>query len=131
MEAGSRVKISGVVSRPDLDDTEGLALYFVPPASRSAIGRYLVKVDGSNEEIAIQAENLAACTHVEEVTGDMVTVNGLCYCRAHRLEICGACTYDFRVMNRMRQLGLATTSTSVLSRWTRTRPPETILRYAH
>merc|ERR1719221_2593981 len=34
----------------------------------------------------------------------MLTVNGLCYCASHRMEICGACGYDFRIMNRMRQL---------------------------
>lgn len=31
--------------------------------------------------------------------GEMLKVNGLCYCKDHRLEICGTCGYSFRCQN--------------------------------
>lgn len=109
MEAGTRVEISGLQSRSDLNGCTGVALYYVPPMSNKQ-GRYLVKVDGCDERLGIKLNNLMACTHKEEVDGDKtglgetVTVNGLMYCAAHRSEICGECAFNFRLMNRMRQL---------------------------
>jgi len=105
MEAGTRCRISGLQSRPDLNGLEGEALYL------RGSGRYLVHVDKTDEQLNIKATNLTACQHVEELSaGDLniaeatITVNGLLYCAQHRMEICGACSYNFRVLNLMRQL---------------------------
>jgi hypothetical protein len=105
MEAGTRVEISGLQSRSDLNGCTGVALYYVPPASNKQ-GRYLVTVDGGDERLGIKLDNLIARTHKEEVDkeGETVTVNGLMYCAPHRSEICGECGFNFRLMNRMRQL---------------------------
>lgn len=109
MEANTRVKIDGLKSRTDLNGREGVALYYVPPSSKAATqGRYLVEVDGSDgERLGIKLENLAVRDHSEDhgkKSDDIITVNGLTYCKPHRMEICGECGMDFRLMNRMRQL---------------------------
>lgn len=105
MECGTRVRIAGLTGRTALNGCEGEALYLVPQRER-----YLVKLDGTGEEIGVKSANLTACQHIEERSGDStglgetVTVNGLIYCAEHRMEICGSCSFDFRTMNRMRQL---------------------------
>ena len=99
MQRSTRVEISGLTGRPELNGCKGVALYLVP-----ARERYLIQLDGSGEQIGVKPGNLRACEHVEEKSGDMVTVHGLNYCTEHRREICSLCSYDFRIMNRMSQL---------------------------
>ena len=104
MKAGTRVKIAGVKKRPELNGREGVALYYVPADNAQSQNRYVVKVDGSDDKLRIKLDNLRPCEREEELHEDTVCVNGLVYCEPHRMEICGACSFDFRVMNRMAML---------------------------
>ena len=108
MKAGTRVKVSGLQSRPELNGKQGVAQFYAPTAGKQ--GRYLVTIDGTNEKLGIKLENLKPLVHNEERSGDKdglgetITVNGLMYCAEHRMEICGACCFNFRIGNRMSQL---------------------------
>lgn len=108
MRANTRVKVSGLQSRPELNGKQGVAQYYAPTTGKH--GRYLVTIDGTDENLGIKLENLKPLVHEEERSGDKdglgetITVNGLTYCAEHRMEICGACSFNFRILNRMAQL---------------------------
>lgn len=96
----ARVKVQGLVSRVDLNGKEGVA----EKLDRS--GRYVVVLDGeNNERVLVKYTNLVAMHHEESTYSDMLTVNGLDYCSKHRLEICGACGCSYRMPNRAFALG--------------------------
>ena len=58
--------------------------------------RYSVRLDNNGELIAVNLVNLRSelVEVVEDAEDDMVTVNNLHYCSAHRSEVCGACGYN-------------------------------------
>mmetsp|Transcript_85462 Transcript_85462/g.171112 ORF Transcript_85462/g.171112 Transcript_85462/m.171112 type:complete len:538 (-) Transcript_85462:796-2409(-) len=98
MQAGTQVFITGLVGRTDLNEKEAIALRL----ERS--GRYIVKV--GNETVKLKLSSLIVKHHQENIgPPDMLTVNGLNFCSAHRLECCGACAYNFRIQNRLAALG--------------------------
>jgi len=71
-----------------------------------------VQLDGpEHTTVKVKPENLVVVDPVEEIDTHfglaMLTLNGLSYCAPHRMEICGACGVNFRLMNRMAQLGEA------------------------
>lgn len=102
MQVGTHVLVSGLQSRPDLNGRKGVAKYYVPASGKE--GRYLVQINGTDENLGIKFGNLTICDHDESVDDDMLTVNGLNYCAKHRAEICGECGYDFRLQNRAAML---------------------------
>ena len=75
------MKVQGLVSRVDLNGKEGVA----EKLDRS--GRYVVVLDGeNNERVLVKYTNLVAMHHEESTYSDMLTVNGLDYCSKHRLR---------------------------------------------
>ena len=96
--AGASVTITGLTSRADLNGQSGVA------ESLARSGRYIVVVEGAGS-FKLKPTNLIIKNHKESVHGDMLVVNGMSYCSAHRLEICGSCCYQFRLQNRLAALG--------------------------
>jgi hypothetical protein len=95
MQANTPVIITGLASRADLNGKDGVAEVL----TRS--GRFVVRVSGEEERFKLKPSNLIVKDHIEETSGDIIIVNGFSYCAAHRLECCGACTYNFRIQNRL------------------------------
>ena len=100
MQCRARCVVGGLRKAPELNGKEGVALKL-----DSATGeRYVVEIAG--RRVKLKPENLTPVDHNEEADdGGMIIVNDLCYCSEHRMEVCGSCGFDFRMMNRMSQLG--------------------------
>lgn len=94
LRAGDTVIAHGLNGRADLNGKPGRVQEWMEDRGRCA-----VRFTGG-EIVSVKRSNLA----LEDVYEDMVTVDGLCYCQAHRLEICGACGYNFRMQNRLSEL---------------------------
>jgi hypothetical protein len=99
---GTAVRLRGLVTRPELNGRVGVAERFDIRAARYAVK---MQVATPEAQLLVKGENLEVVDMVEEVSNEMLTVNGLCYCAKHRLEACGSCARDWVVMNRMAQLG--------------------------
>ena len=97
MQAGQRVAVVDLVGRSDLNGQQGKTIGLVP-----STGRYGVELD-SGEKISAKIANLSA-QYDEVDSGDMITVYGLCYCAAHRLECCGTCFTSYNMLNRRAEL---------------------------
>ncbi len=99
---GTAVRLRGLVTRPELNGRVGVAERFDMKAARYAVK---MQVATPEAQLLVKGENLEAVDVVEEVSNEMLVVNGLCYCAKHRLEACGTCARDWVVTNRMAQLG--------------------------
>mmetsp|Transcript_8091 Transcript_8091/g.18249 ORF Transcript_8091/g.18249 Transcript_8091/m.18249 type:complete len:441 (-) Transcript_8091:82-1404(-) len=73
--------------------------------------RYRVKLDeklapsdGDDNSDVFTVNKIELLEHSEEVAYDTLHCNSLCYCQAHRLEVCGKCGMDHRWNNICRQI---------------------------
>ena len=57
-----------------------------------------LNISPGDVEVLIHREDLNAAE-------DMIEVNGLLFCKPHRLEVCGSCGMDFRHDNLIKELG--------------------------
>ena len=91
---GDDVIAHGLSGRSDLNGLRGRVTDVHEDRGRCAVHF------SSGETVSIKHGNLL----VESVYDDMLTVAGKNYCAAHRLEVCGECSYNFRMGNRLQDL---------------------------
>ena len=107
MIPGSRIRVmKPPVNREDLRSAEGRVVSLIPSASQPL--RYKIKLATGMFEMPSTSLHLIDYHDDHDGNnahnGDMLKVNGLCYCKDHRLEICGTCGYSFRCQNLSNEL---------------------------
>jgi len=108
--------VKAPVERQELRHAEGRVVSLVPRASDPLNYKIKIKAPMESGENSSNGDTKMVTLEVpatfikvldyegddDEVSsepGQMLVVNGLCYCKDHRLEICGKCGYNFRAMN--------------------------------
>eukprot|EP01083_Nonionella_stella_P224157 798163_1 len=127
MLPGSRIRLMKPPSgRKDLQSTEGRVISLIPRACNPL--RYKVafrkegSISGSSvsdnfDVLELPSTSVQLLDYEDDDDDDdddgaptsttteaMLVVNGLCYCKDHRLESCGKCGYDFRCQNIINEL---------------------------
>ena len=107
MIPGSRIRVMiPPVNREDLKSAEGIVVSLIPLASQPL--RYKIKLATGMFEMPSTSLHLIDYNDDHDgnnaQNGEMLKVNGLCYCKDHRLEICGTCGYSFRCQNLSNEL---------------------------
>ena len=109
MIPGSRIRVmKPPMNREDLRSAEGRVVSLIPSASQPL--RYKIKLATGMFEMPSTSLHLIDYHDDHDGNnahnGDMLKVNGLCYCKDHRLEICGTCGYNFRCQNLISELSV-------------------------
>eukprot|EP00554_Chaetoceros_debilis_P002496 CAMPEP_0194090132 /NCGR_PEP_ID=MMETSP0149-20130528/37637_1 /TAXON_ID=122233 /ORGANISM="Chaetoceros debilis, Strain MM31A-1" /LENGTH=405 /DNA_ID=CAMNT_0038774279 /DNA_START=100 /DNA_END=1314 /DNA_ORIENTATION=- len=125
MLPGSRIRLMKPPSgRKDLQSTEGCVMSLIPRACDPLCYKVAFPKEGSVsgssvsdnfDELELPSTSIQLLDYDDDnddgvdtpastPTEDMLRVNGLCYCKDHRLESCGKCGYDFRCQNIINEL---------------------------
>ena len=88
---GMRVRTYGLRGKPEYNDLVGRV------KSEVDGGRWCIVLDKDGRELALKPENFTECEC--DVSDIDHLDSGAVVCKAHRLEVCGACGMDFRLLN--------------------------------
>ena len=121
MNPSSRIRLIKPPSgRQDLQSAEGRVISLIPTACDPL--RYKVafqkkssnstRIDSGGEKFdvlelpstSVKLLDYQDDDDDDDGVDDMIVVNGLCYCKDHRLESCGRCGYEFRHQNIISEL---------------------------
>ena len=86
-----RVRTYGLRGKPEYNDLVGRV------KSEVDGGRWCIVLDKDGRELALKPENFTECEC--DVSDIDHLDSGAVVCKAHRLEVCGACGMDFRLLN--------------------------------
>ena len=114
MIPSTQVRISRPpATHPEWENVKGRVESLIP----SAPLRYRVRL-ATNERAVLLGDCLDVLDYQEELVGnDTIIVNGLMYCRPHRLEVCGSCGLDHRMTNFSNEIADSELAGSVRDRW--------------
>jgi hypothetical protein len=89
-----QVRTHGLLKKPEYNDLTGTV------KSQVEGGRWCIVLDKDGRELALKPDNFTQF-QPDGCDGPDIDYleNGAVVCKAHRLEVCGACGMDFRVLN--------------------------------